>query len=82
MEGRFGFCESFFLVSLRSSRTLPQELLYFLLSYASLRRVVSSIIICCRLPFLLTELRLSSDSRSCFLLVESRESRFRLGSGG
>lgn len=82
MEGLLGFWESFFLVSLRSSRALPHELLYFLLSYASLRRVVSSIIICWRLPFLLTELRLSKDSRSCFLLVESKERRFRLTSGG
>jgi hypothetical protein len=63
MEGRLGLCDSFFLVSLRSSSALPQELLYLRRSYASLIRVVSSIIICCLLPFLLTELRLRSDSR-------------------
>ena len=78
MEGLFGF--NFLRVCL-SSMALPQELLYFRLSYASLIRVVSSMTIWCRLAFLLTEFLLRSDSRSCFLLFESSDSRLRFCSG-
>ena len=77
IEGLFSFS---FLRVCRSSRALPQELLYLRLSSASLMRVVSSTI-WWRLAFLLIECLLSRDSRSCLLLVESSESRLRLGYG-
>lgn len=81
MESLLGFWDNFFLCSVFfSSIALPQELLYLRLSSASFNLVVSSMMIWCLLAFLLIELRLISESRSYFLLVESKLSRFLLGS--